>query len=274
MSSKVDAVVGDIHGPTTPQAQSFTRAKMGEMYIGEAEIGPAQYHVYIFTISKREHVVEQAPLVPYLIVPACAPDEEYKLVIKIPHPMLQIERHPDKNEAVVYRHQAERVAQSLCNPDNPTLDQDFENKKSLAFGVNLNQQGMFWSKNSTPTKEELAAAHKRVERYYAQLIERARTLEIANPKELELLINQDYHLAAEHFGLETGWHRKLVQKIECPNCGEMLKRAGLAYHVNAAGLICVIDEARAAAALPQRNATSSPGSEVPKARSESPARGR
>lgn len=270
-SPAITATVGDVHGPSSTQSQSFTRAQMGEMYINPAELEPPRYHVYIYTVSKREHVVQQPPLVPYLRIPACGPDEEYKPVVSLPHPMLQIERHPDKNEAIIYREVAEKVAMSLCNPNNPTLDQDYEVQQPTGLGVNLNAQGVFWSKNDPPTKEEIKKAHQRVERYYSMLIERARTLEIANPKELEQLINQDYHMAAEHFGLETSWHRKLVQKFECPNCGEPLKRAGLAYHVNAAGLICVLDEERAAAVLPQR---ASRAGEEPSGGPESPTRGR
>src|ERR1700758_543462 len=118
--SQVNSVIGAIHGPTDPASQSFTRAKMGEMYVNPADLEPPRYHVYLYTISKREHIVQQPPAIPHLVIPACDATEAYKLVIQIPHPFLQIERHPDKNEAIVYREQAERVAQSLCNPDNPT----------------------------------------------------------------------------------------------------------------------------------------------------------
>jgi len=238
--TEVTAQIGDVHGPTTTQSQSFTRAQMGEMYINPAELEPPRYQVYLYSVSKREHVVQQAPLIPYLIIPACGDDEAYKKVISIPHPMLQIERHPDKSEAIVYRHEAERVAQSICNPDNPTLDQDYQNPKALGWGVDLSKQGVFWSKNDPPTKEEIGKAHARVEKYYAQLLERARTLEIANPKELELLINQDFHLACEHFGVETSWHKKLVANSLCPVCREPVK-FGAAYHKNSMEILCVID---------------------------------
>lgn len=265
--TEANATVGDIHGPTTPQAQSFTRSLMGETYFNPADIEPARYHVHIYTISKREFVIQQPPSIPYLIIPPCE-NEPYKKVVSIPHPFLQTERHPDKNEMIIYREVAERVAQSICNPQNPSLDQDFVNRQPLAIGVDLNKQGVFWSKNDPPTKEEIQKAHARREKYYSELIEQARTLEIANPKELEQLINPDYHMAAEYFGLETPWHRKHVAKAECPNCGEMIKSANLAYHVNSAGLVCVIDAARAASALPSRQAEPSS-----KGDTESPARG-
>lgn len=259
MASQANSIIGDVHGPTEPQSQSFTRAKMGEMYVNPAELEPPRYHVYLYTVSKREHIVQQPPAIPHLVIPACG-DERYKKVISIPHPFLQIERHPDKNEAIVYREVAEKVAQSLCNPDNPTLDQDYVNPQPLGWGVNLNALGVFWSKNDPPTKEEIAKANARVEKYYASLMERSRVMEITDPKGLEQLINQDFHLAAEHFGLETVWHRKLAQKAECPNCGEPIKSAKLAYHVNSAGMICIIDEERAASALPKQSSRANPAS--------------
>lgn len=269
--STINSVIGTLHGPSDPASQSFTRAKMGDMYVNPADIEPARYHVHLFTISKREFTVQQPPAIPHLVIPACGPDEEWKKVISIPHPFLQIERHPDKNEAIIYREVGERVAQSLCNPDNPTLDQDYVVKQPLGWGVNLNAQGVFWSLNETPSKEEIAKAHQRREKYYGSLIERSRTLEIANPKELEALINQDFHMAADYFGIETNWHKRLVSKVECQNCGEPLKRSGLAYHINAAGDYCVIDAERAAAVLPQR---ASRAGEESEAGPESPRRGR
>ena len=273
---------GNMYGPDTPQSQSFTREAMGMMYIGEAELTPPQYHVYIYTVSKREHIVQQAPLIPYLIIPACTDAEPCKFVYAIPHPMLQIERHPDKNEAVIYRHKAEQVAQSICNPDNLSLNQDFVNPRPSAVGVNLNAQGVFWSKNKPPTQEEIEAAHKRVEKYYRGLLETARTLEVSNPKELESLLNQDYHLAAEYAYdrfpgyREIPWHPRLLSKVECPNCGERIKNAKLAYHVNSAGLVCVIDPKRAADALmgqeQGRTAKSSRSEDAPSRGPESPSR--
>lgn len=272
MSSKIDAMIGATHGPDDPMSMSFTRSLMGNLYIGDAEIEEPRYYVQVFTISKREHLVQQPPLIPYLIIPACGPEEEYKLVVKIPHPMLQGRQHPDKGELEIFRQKAESVAQSICNPNNLTLDQDAAVTNPTGLGVDLHAQGVFWSRNEVPTKDELKKAHARVERYYTQLIERARTLEVANPKELESLLNQDYHLAAEYFGIETPWHRKLRYSAECPNCGEQIKSAKLAYHVNSAGLICVIDKARAADALVGQEEQASRAEKAKPREPESPSR--
>lgn len=267
----IDAMIGEIHGPTAPQSQSFTRTQMGSMYVNPADIEPARYHVYVYTISKQEWVVQQAPLIPYLIIPACGPGEPYKKVVEIPHPMMQIERHPDKNEAIIYRHEAERVAESICDPNNPTLDQDYLSKSPLGLGVNLHVQGVFWSRNDPPTREELTKAEKRIEKYHASLIERARTLEISNPKLLEELINPDYHAAAERFGLETPWHRKLVSKAECPVCAESVNpSAAICKHCGA-----ILDAEKAAKyGVTEESLRSSRAQESAPAGEESPAQKR
>jgi len=266
MGTPANATVGAVHGPETQQAQSFTRAQMGDMYIGEAEIPPVEYKVYLYTVSRQEFVVQQPPLVPYLIIPACGEGDEYKLVVEIPNPMLQIERHPDKNEAAIYRHKAERVAQSLCNPNNASLDQDFKVKNPTGWGDNLNAKGVFWSRNNPPTKAEIEAAKKRRHGYFEGLIEQARQLELVDPKELQNVLNPDYHQAAEYFGLETSWHRKLVSKVECPNCGEPIKSLKLIYHVNSLGLICILDQERYTMAVD----TAKPSSPVIEAKGKGP----
>lgn len=203
-----------------------------------------EYWVYLYTISDRDFLVSQPPLVPGLQIRAKKPGERYAFVTKIPSPMVEVYPDVDTSDFRYSTHVGERVAQSICNPDNTTLDQNFTAAKGLGIGTNLNEQGVFWSLNDPPKEEEIKAAEARREKYYRGLIEKARTLEISNPKELEATITQDYHLAAEYFGLETTWHYKMVKKEECPNCGDSVK-PGVAYHYNAAGALCVIDERRA-----------------------------
>ena len=158
-------------------------------------------------------------------------------------------------------HVGEKVAQSICNPNNHSLNQDAvpPEQSITGYGVDLNAQGVFWSRNNPPTEEEISKAEARRERYYQGLLERARTLEISNPKELEGLINQDYHMAANFFNVETSWHKKMVKFEECPNCGEQVK-PGVAYHKNSLGLLCIIDKKRAKDAGITAEAISSSGS--------------
>ena len=205
------------------------------------------YHVYIYTVSDREFLVQQPPLFPRLIIRARNEGERYSLVLRIPSPFPQTDREGAVGDIMVRAHVGERVAQSICNPNNPSLNQDASLAAGtiLGLGVDLNAQGVFWSLNNPPTEEEIAKAEQRREKYYRFLLEQARTLEISNPKELESLIHQDYHMAAEYFHQETSWHRKFTRLVECPYCGEQIK-PGIAAHQNSLGGVCILDEARAA----------------------------
>lgn len=248
--SEIHAQIGNVHGPSDPVAKSLG----ADLNLRDGSFDPnlyrePDYFVYIYTISEREFLISQPPLFPRLLIPAKNNGERVRLCYKIPHPFQQVEREGAIGDFIVRGHKAEQVAQSLLNPNNHSLNQDAipPEKAVLGFGVDLNAQGVFWSRNNPPTPEEIRAAENRRERYYRQLVERARVLEISNPKQLEASINQDYHMAAEYFNIETSWHKKMVKYEECPNCGETIK-PGVAYHRNSAEIICIINPERAARA--------------------------
>jgi len=250
MSEDVNASLGRQHGFTSPTSVALGAEKNLQDGSWDANLfRPPDYWVYIFTVSDREFAISQPPLIRSFTIRPKIKGQRYTLVAKLPCPFLQIDREGAVGDLMVRAHQGEKVAQSICNPNNPTLNQDasLPAQTILGLGVDLNCQGVFWSRNAKPTEDELKGAERRRERYYEALLERARTLEISNPKELEYLINQDYHMAAEYFGVETSWHRKLVKFEECPNCAEQIK-PGVAFHRHSSGIICIVDPERAAKA--------------------------
>jgi len=258
-STEVTANLGRMHGfgaPTSKALGSELNLKDG---VWDANLyRPPAYHVYIFTVSDREFLVSQPPLFPRLIIRPRAQGERATLVATLPAPFNQIDREGAVGDLMVRAHPAERVAQSICNPNNVTLNQDaIPPEASISgIGVDLNAQGVFWSLNNPPTEDEIKAAEMRRERYYRVLLERARTLEISNPRELENLLNQDYHLAAEFFGVETSWHKKLVKFEACPACGGQMK-PGVVIHAKPDGCGAVLDWDRAIA-LGMRKAADRP----------------
>lgn len=242
-----NAKVGRVLGPAAPQSKSMAVQNNPPAAWDAALYREPDHFVYIYSVSDRSFQISQPPLVSNLNIPARKEGERYIRVCTIPHPFNQYDRESGNGEVIVRAHVGELVAASLVNPNNPTLDQDMRvpDGATLGLGVDLTAQGVFWSLNDPPTEQELMKAEKRRERYYRGLIERARTLEISNPQELEFLINQDYHMAAEFFGIETGWHKKYQLRAECPACGETIK-PGVAYHKNSMGILCIVDAKRAA----------------------------
>lgn len=215
-----------------------------------------EYRVYLYTISKREFTVCRPPLIRTLLIPACGPAERFRLVTSLPQPFGQPDINPVNGDFIIYdrgrSHDAQYVAQDICNPDNPSLDQDayarMPDRFLTGYGTNLSAQGVFWSLNNPPEEKEIKAAEKRRETYYHQLWEQANTLASIDPKTLAATLTQDYHMAAEYFGRETSWHQVLRPMADCPNCGEKIK-PGIAFHKSQElGIICIIDPVRARAA--------------------------
>ena len=237
-----------------PSEARFSRQSFNPMSIRKPE-----YNVYIFNTNEREFILHRPPLFPTLRIIGCPAGKSYVLAKTISHPVQQGEPGIDTNEIRVFVEDARSVAADICNPDNPygpqsnippMLHQDtvVPPERVMSSGENLSAQGVFWSLNNPPTDEEVAAAAARREKYYRSLLENARILEMGNPTMLSQILNADYHMAADHFGLETTWHRrKAIQTTSCPNCGEEVK-PGVAYHKNSLGVLCVLDWKRAVAA--------------------------
>src|SRR5579872_1493028 len=239
-----------VNDPNAPMMRDMVNEGIG--HLDPMLIRPTQYLVYLYTVSRREFTIYRPPLIHSLIITACPTGERYRLVRGLPHPFAQPDINPSNGEPIIYYHDARFVAQDICNPDNLSLDQDSYLKASgdraLGSGVNLSEQGVFWSLNNPPKEEEIAAAEKRRDIYYKRLIDQANSLAASDPKALHDILNQDYHLAAEHFGLDTSWHQVLKPMAECPNCGDKIK-PGVAFHNSSVtGMLCIIDRERAKAA--------------------------
>jgi hypothetical protein len=214
--------------------------------------------VYIFSVSKRAFPSGN-PLV-RTPVKACGPTQRYTVVAALPEPYQQPDIEQINGAVVARSFDARRVAMDFCNPSNTTVDQDFvmPPQNIFGFGNNLTQQGVFWvvkeectfeidgkrvafgTKGALPVppEEELAKAEHRREVYYAGLIEQARVLELSDPKGLNDALNQDYHLAAEYFDIETSWHKTQVRAVQCPQCGER-KKEGIKFHPLSNGVFCI-----------------------------------
>jgi hypothetical protein len=202
--------------------------------------------IHLFTVSKREFIIERPPLHPYLRVPACKPQERYKLVAHVPDPFTQAVRDDNgrlKGEA----HSGIRVAIDLVNPNNITTNIDWEcpdqyqGEVTTGYGCDLSRQGLFLSLNEVPLEAEIVKAEKKRHNYYDGLRRTAVLLESTNPKELALTVeqNKDYHLMADFFGLEFPWHKTMKVMVTCPNCQEKVSE-GAAYHF-VSGNKCILD---------------------------------
>jgi hypothetical protein len=70
----------------------------------------------------------------------------------------------------------------LINPSNLGLDQDQDQASYLqwssAVGNDFGKKGVFFSTHNPPLKKEIKAAHKRLKKYYQEVIDRANIVRI------------------------------------------------------------------------------------------------
>jgi hypothetical protein len=72
------------------------------------------------------------------------------------------------------------------------------------------------------------------------LVRQAEALAASDDKKM---ISPLMHFAMDYLGISAGWHTSLRHMISCPNCGDQVLE-GIAYHKNAFGEKCIIDQER------------------------------
>lgn len=229
------------HGPNA----AVGSASSPNLYIEPDALRPTEYTVYLHSIAKRDFNQHNG-VFGNIHVPACPKDKRYITFMRINHPVQTPEIDPNDTKRTLIRvENAKRLALSICNPDlmgNDLAMQDtiIRPENQLSSGnCNLIKQGIFASMNEVPTETELKTAEKRRIDYYRFLFEEANGLERSNPRELQNILTQDHHMAAEVFQVDVNWHRVVTPKIDCPNCGEKIKESAAFHMTN--GVLCVLD---------------------------------
>lgn len=209
-----------------------------------------EYYVYIYSVvdprpAGSPLLRHQPPLTRNLRITECPRNEKYVEVCVIAHPVNQPDINPMNDQPTVYFSDAKRVAQDIVNPSNRTINQDHVTppEQMFADGDDYGKLGVFWSLANPPSEEEVAKAVKRKEDHYRMILNNARQMEVADPKQLLEKITITHHVAADYFGEEHSWHRTAERPAYCPNCGERIKNEKVACHPSSAlgGVLCVID---------------------------------
>src|ERR1700723_863620 len=194
----------------------------------------AEYHIYVYSVSDYEHKIEKPWFHGTKILKGKKSGEDYTVVMSIPHPLMLPKEDFNSNTIDFVPTSGMAIVNDILNPDN-----------DISGSNNLARRGVFYSMTNPPKPEEVKAAVGKMETHFRGLLEKARVLELSNPKELNELLTAEYHQAAEYFGEENlSWHKKQTRPVACPNCGESIK-AGIAFHRDASGDLCILDWGRA-----------------------------
>jgi hypothetical protein len=241
-----------------PAARSLAAEQNGvdAVTLSTQDLGvDAGYVIYVYNIFDQQHIVEQPPLFPRFVIPACEPGLKFAFTLL---PAFVLERYEKPGSLPVEYHtkrvDGRKCATSLLNPD---IFPGIEWGSQLIEGVtgngdqtgnNLNAYGCFWSltKPDDPALAgEIARFRKRLDKTMRALTEQGDMLYAAGN---QAAITPLMHKGMEYFNMQAPWHRTQAHMVSCPNCGEPI-REGLAYHRNQFGEKCIIDRARYEASI-------------------------
>lgn len=197
----------------TPAAIHAARERESAMngtltYSPDQPLASATYQVFIFNIGVMRHEVAKGSVGTF-IIPACDIGQDYSVPLIIPgivHDSYMIEQ-----EMKTHSVKGEFMAQDIVHP---TIG------ASWSFGQNLDDFGVFWTRNNPPNAAELGAARTKMEGTYRKLLAVATTLETTGKLEE---ITPLMRIAAAYFGEDRPWNRIYKKMLECPGCGEPAK---------------------------------------------------
>jgi hypothetical protein len=202
------------------------------------------YYVYIHTVSEHSYTISRPPLISKMVLIGKGPKADCATCVRFPQPLLTPQSNVDSGEVTILPIDTRHFVMDIINPENMSLDQDAVINAFISKGNNLGAKGVFWSLNEVPTKVEIDAAIKRMEKYYTDITQNANAVEASAPGELPLTLTPEHHSAADylthHFGIQFKWHTAMSRLEDCELCGEKVK-AGIAFHRTDEGGVCVRD---------------------------------
>lgn len=208
---------------------------------------PANYVIYIYNLIDWEWILHQPPQFATYRIPPCKPGEKFAHNI-MPAFVNEVYNRTGTTELYYKKVDGRKYATSLLNPSafpgTKWESQLNEWRTEDQFGNNLNAFGTFWSltrpDETAKLDVEIKIFKERVRKTFTGLVKEAEKLAAANN---QTAISPLMHFAMDYLGISSGWHTSLKHMVDCPNCGESVQE-GIAYHKNAFGERCIIDEAR------------------------------
>jgi hypothetical protein len=180
-----------------------------------------KYHVYLFNVGPLKHAVARGSMGTFNI-PACEAGMPYSKPLVLPSVI-----RSSYFDAATYAMKTDDIEAKYVAKDlvNPFLGAD----DALSSGSNLEQMGVFWTMNETPTEEELAGAKAKLEVFLRKQLEVATTLETQGGKALDQ-ITPTMRQASTYFGEDRVWNKIYKKLGDCPMCGDAMKE-GIVKHV-------------------------------------------
>jgi hypothetical protein len=183
------------------------------------------YKVYIFNLMPMEWKVEKGSAGTFTIK-GCEFGEPYSDPLVLPS-VVQ-DSYFVESEMKTHSVSGEFMAQDIVHP---TIGANW------SFGQNLDDLGVFWTKNNPPHEAEIQRVRQRMEVTGRKLLTMATSIETSGRLDD---ITPLMRIFATYFGEDRSWNRIYKKLSSCPGCGEPVKE-GIIKH--SCGYIFDIDRA-------------------------------
>ncbi len=205
----------------TPAALHATQEK-NEALNGQVIFAPGQapllapaYQVFIFNLMPMEWKVEKGSVGTFTIK-GCDPGEPYSDPLVLPS-VVQ-DSYFIENEMKTHSVSGEFMAQDIVHP---TIGANW------SFGQNLDDLGVFWTKNKKPNEAEISKTRTRLEATGRKFLQMATSIETAGRLDD---ITPLMRIFATYFGEDRPWNRIYRKLADCPGCGEPVKPGIIKHH--------------------------------------------
>lgn len=219
------------------------------MLNGQAVREPRRF-IYIHSVAHKAFGPIKRKCFGGLLLKGCEAGERFVTCAVVPDPIPQGAPDETNGGTRIYEADGWRACIDLLNPANLSTDPylgdknpDFARNTS---GNNLIAEGVWPSLNEKPTEQEIKRAEKCRDEHYRSISREALRLYAKSTREGNEFVERypDVHIAMDALGLEAPWHQRNEVKATCPNCGDKIQ-PGLGFHQSSAGVLCVIDPAKA-----------------------------
>jgi hypothetical protein len=179
-----------------------------------AQANDPPYKIYIWNLGPTRWEVPKGSLGTFIIPPST---DEGALGMPLVLPSVVRDSYFVEQEMKTHSVTGEFTAIDIVHPVTATYG---AGKSWWSFGANLDDFGVFWTKNNPPTEAEVSAARGKMEITYRKLLQMAASIEAAGRIDD---ITPMMRIAAHYFGEDRAWNKIYRKTLECPGCGEPAK---------------------------------------------------
>lgn len=178
------------------------------------------YKVYVYNLGPMQHRVEKGSAGTFVINP-CLDNQPFSEPLVLPS--VWRDSYFVEQEMKTHSVSGEFMAVDIVHPVTASYG---AGKSWWSMGANLDDLGVFWTRNNPPLGVEITAARTKMEVTYRKLLNMATSIEAAGRIDD---ITPLMRIAASYFGEDRAWNRIYKKTMECPGCGEPAKQ-GIIRH--------------------------------------------